>query len=42
MSTGLYTKRYESKRRGHESEIVKQVIDKKTHVLDSRELSNQG
>jgi hypothetical protein len=33
--------RYESKRKGHESEMVKRVIDKTTHVLDSRKLSNQ-
>jgi hypothetical protein len=31
----------ESKQKGHESEIRKRVIEKMTHVLKSRELSNQ-
>jgi hypothetical protein len=31
----------ESKRKGHESEIMKQVIEKMTHVLELRELGNQ-
>jgi hypothetical protein len=41
MSTGLYTVRYESKQEEHESVMVKQVIDKMTHVLDLWGLSNQ-
>jgi hypothetical protein len=41
MSTRLYMVRYESKRKGHESEIVKRVIDKMAHVLDSRGLGSQ-